>query len=129
VSKKITHDEFAKLEKYWYDKLAENGFNDIENEKICYDPFKNLHPTQIEATREYYILVWQAVSNPNTKYRNIADKLIMLWYADGVRIKTMTEKLVSMGMPKDRKTIRIIIRRYLLAWGIRSFTRAELNLK
>jgi len=135
VSKKITPSEYEILKREWDRRLKEDGLGYIEDiENTNEDPYiiqvyKKLAPLQRVAQEEYFILVNMKVMNPNTEYKRPIDKLIMQWYADGVKIKTMVEKLAELGMPRERKTIRYIIRRYIMAWRIRYFTRAQLNLK
>lgn len=123
-------DEFEKLKAYWYDKLKESGFHDIELDP--YGPpssFIHMAPHIKWANQDYFQVIKSYVKDHNTKFRNETDRYVMMRHSQGAKIKEITDELNLLSEERDRKTIRTMIRRYEMAWGIRTYTRKELNLK
>ncbi len=120
---KPTKEEFKKLQKLWYKRLEESGFKDIEKleDKPVYDP--------PYLTKEYYELIYQAVQDEKTVFRNNIHKYILTRHSEGAQIKAIVRELLGQGTPRDRKSIRIIIRKYEMAWNIRHYTLKQLNVK
>jgi hypothetical protein len=134
---KLPKHEFKKLQKQWYKILKDSGFNDIEREKdeqlvltqTAAYPFRNTDEFLRIIKEEYFRCMSQKALDENTVFRNEIDKYILLRHSEGAKIKIIGEELVSRGTSRDRKSIRIIIRRYEMAWGIRFYGPRELNLK
>jgi len=134
---KLPKHEFKRLQSHWYKKLADDGFIDIEKEKNgshiliqgAIYPFRNNDSFVRLIKEEYFRTIGQITHDEKTEFRNEIDQYILIRYSDGARIKTIVEELILRGTPKERKTIRIIIRRYEMAWGIRYYNQQQLNVK
>lgn len=136
---KLTKAEFNKLKREWYGKLKESGFEDIE-EKVpnpiwlrdcdtASYPFRCMAPHKRKDRAEYFNVLTAIVNNPATEFRNATDKYILNCYIDGYEIAAIIRSLAHIGIFRDRKTIRILIRRYEMKWHLRKYTRKQLNLK
>lgn len=134
---KLTRDEFKRLQQYWYNKLAETGFKDIErmtgDELILIKSSSQCYGCVDEHTRmakeEYYVAMAKIALDDHTVYRNHIDRYILQRHVEGARIKVIVEELEAMGSPRHRHSIRFIIRRYEMAWGFRHYTNPQLNIK
>ena len=131
-------DEFEKLRAQWYEKLAQSGFKDREDlidgelklqEEAPFIRYKCMPPHIKAAKGEYYQVINNRVNDDETKFRNETDRYVMMRHSEGAQIKQITDELNILSAERDRKTIRIMIRRYEMAWGLKSYTRKELNLK
>jgi hypothetical protein len=147
---KLTKDEFRKLQREWYKKLEESGFKDIERFKDDELVFKRSGIDNsrciewyIEATdlgtieelsegaikAEYFRIIAQTAKDEETTYRNEVDRHILIRHSEGAKIKTIVTELQELGMPRHRLSVRFIIRRYEMLWGLRRWTRRQLNKK
>jgi hypothetical protein len=134
---KIRRDEFRALQKLWYGKLAEHGFKDIEKQKgddftliqsasHCYKG-TDLHSRQ--AKEEYYATMAKTVHDDATFFRNEIDRYILTRHVEGAKIKVIVKELMMMNISRHRHSIRFIIRRYEMAWGLRHYNYQQLNIK
>lgn len=87
--------EFKKLEKVWYSKLKETGFDDIEDTQnargVTYDVInKPLAVTQ-ESVFEYYRMV--GIYAHNAAFETETAASIMLAHSDGMPIRDIAAKL------------------------------------
>lgn len=128
---------FKELQKAWYVRLEEEGFQDVElhsgNElflkrysfsivdKRCKD-----WPLRCRQLREVYYALLSAKVH-DAVFRNEVDELILVLYANGTKIKIIAEELEKLGKRRCRNAIRFIIRRYEVAWGIREYTPQQMN--
>jgi hypothetical protein len=134
---KLTEKEFKKLQRKWYRCLILEGFRDTEaNEKdtevtkpSLIRLYRDMEPVERIAKEDYFLLLSHAVNNEDTLFKNDADRYIMTRYSEGARIIEISEELTNLGMRRERKTIRFIIRRYEMAWHIRSYNHKQLNRK
>lgn len=134
--KSYKDQDLKKLRDEWYKKLRDSGFNDIEdasedlraNRKIK-SSFHGRTPSQRRCKEEYFLRMSQTFANPETKFRNEIDRLILKRYLEGALIRQIVDELEGLGTPKERKTIRILIRRYEMAWNVRYYTDRQLNRK
>lgn len=136
-NQKLSKDEFRSLQKHWYEKLSKLGFKDIETFKggdfvliqtaaHCYggaDEFVR------ESKADYFAAIARAAMDDGTFYRNEIDKHIIIRYSEGAKIKEIVEELLAKGTPRHRHSIRFIIRRYVMAWGLKHFNFTQLNIK
>ncbi len=130
-------EEFRKLRAYWYEKLAEIGFEDIEELKgddlvlkePCRARFRNNTPFSALMKQEYFNCMAQRAFDPETIYKSETDKIVLTRHCEGAKIKTILEELMSLGITKHRHSVRCIIRRYEMAWDIRHYERKQLLLK
>jgi hypothetical protein len=126
-------DDFKAQQKAWYRRLKDEGFNDAEeligSELMLKQQAKWRMNEGNYITRckklEYFLVLGQHLLH--AVYRNEIDKLIMTWHADGKTIKFMCEELKLRGSPRCRHSIRFIIRKYEMIWGMRVYTPKQLN--
>lgn len=131
----MSKNDFRSLQKEWYGKLKSSGFIDIEKfkgeELILSQPANYCIKTLDALTRymrqEYFSSVSQAVENGETPWRNATDKYILTRYSEGARIKTIVLELQEMREPRHRHTVRYIIRRYEILWGLKTYPPNLLN--
>ncbi len=134
---KLKKDEFKKLQKHWYEKLAQHGFKDIEKFKgddlvllqSAYHCYQGTDVHSRVAKEEYYRAMAKAAMDESTIYRNAVDRLILLRHVEGIKIKVIVAELTQMGMPRHRHSVRFIIRKYEMAWGFRYYNKTQLNIK
>lgn len=133
---KLPRDDFKKLQQKWYKTLANLGFKDIEEIKgeelvlketasFCY----RHSPDQFdrEMKEEYYRCIAQLVYDEDTEFRNATDRHILMMHAEGMNAKKIIEDLSSLGISKNRNSIRYIIRRYEMLWGMKQYNSKQLN--
>lgn len=136
--------DLKKLQAEWEERLRAEGFGcEIEGaglKAVEFGPNIGANKSHVEGKfirvpmqrkhyRDYYLEMSHRVEDPTTSYRNEIDKHILRRHVDGARMHTIVEELKVRGTPKERKTVRIIIRRYEQAWNVRHYTRAQLNRK
>lgn len=118
---------FKELQKAWYERLAGEGFRDAEKiigdelelQQSAAHPCRHYSQLRKQIKEAYYNLLSQYVEM--AEFKTETDKLILTWYAEGMRIKCIREELHKIGRSKDRGTIRFTIRKYEVAWGMRSY--------
>lgn len=123
---KLTKEEFKDLQEFWYRKAKESGFKDIESLKdkdtflkeSCIHVFRNACEIIISTKQEYFTLITHFVEDPKTDFKHPSHRHIMRRYADGTKIKHIVEELQGLGLDRDRKNVRLIIRRYVQLWKI-----------
>lgn len=86
---------------------------------------RKLDNLEIETKTIYYSLLTERIASAN--FANDIDRLILTWYAEGERIRDICEELEKLGMRRTRGSVRFIIRRYEMAWGMREYTLKQLN--
>ncbi len=134
---KLKRDEFIKLQKEWYRKLEESGFKDIEkiqgeelilvqSASYCY---KRTNPLSRSLKEEYFRWIAQEAHDKDTVYRNEVDRYILIRHAEGARVKAIVEELELNNMARDRQSVRFIIRRYEMEWGLRHYDHKQLHIK
>lgn len=134
---KMPGDKFRSLQKYWYKILEDSGFKDIEKlvngclvlKEIAPHSFWYMDSFECQMREEYYRTLVGKTQDENTVYRNDIDKKIMHMFADGIRIGAIVNTLKRDGTPRDRYSVRIIIRRYEMAWNIKTYTKKQLHKK
>jgi hypothetical protein len=78
---------------------------------------------------EYFRCMSQKALDENTFFRNETDKHILIRYSEGAKIKVIMEELSKLGMNKARDSIRYIVRRYEMAWGLKHYSPKQLHKK
>lgn len=134
---KISDEEFKALQRHWYKLLEDSGFQDIEHFKNGHlvlketirDRLKHISFLKMKVQEEYYHLMTYKVLDESTKFKSETDKYILTRYIDGVHINQIIEELMAKGLSKNRDTIRFMIRRYELEWGINHYDNKELHRK
>ncbi len=133
---KLSKDEFRALQKEWYKKIKDQGFEDIEKLdgeelvliKSCRHVFKHTDQLTRNIKTEYFRAMAMAAQDEATVYRNETDRHILIRYVEGAKIKTICAELKEMGSPRHRHSVRFIIRRYEMEWGFRHYNNRQLNI-
>lgn len=133
---KKTQEEFLRLQRHWYDVLEFLGFQDIEefkrNELVLKQtaayPFRNTDAFSNNIKEEYFRILAQKIYDEGTVFVNEIDKYILCRHAEGARIKAIVDELTTRGTPRNRHSVRFIIRRYEVRWAIRTYTPSQLNI-
>jgi hypothetical protein len=119
-------EEYKELERKWYARLARNGFKDVEkqvgNKRVLKNPGTNLGPYS-RLKREYYSQVSSRIDQ--AQYDHKADKFIMACVAEGWTIVDICKELEKKRWKCNRKTVRLVIRKYEALWGIRKWTNTK----
>jgi hypothetical protein len=97
--------EFMKLQREWYDKLAKEGFRDIElNDKSMHTD--TAHFADMEAVRNYYMKVSEFLYTGD--FNNPSDKAVWFVYSEGYSIRNIAKSLRL-----SRKLVTKIIEHYI----------------
>lgn len=130
-----TTQHFKALQKAWYERLQEGGFQDAEvmvggeldlRQNACH-PYRDNSEITRSCKEAYYQFVAQKVQE--TVFTSDVDHLILARHADGKRIKHICEELEGIGKSRTRGTIRFRIRVYEMKWGLKQYTPKQLNRK
>lgn len=127
--------EFKALQRSWYERLIKEGFRDAE-ESIG-DDMRLKHSADhalvdvcsvvYESRQDYFKLLAQYAADED--FRSEVDEYIMVCYAGGTKIKDILQGLANSGEIRCRETIRFTVRRYEAKWGLKVWSRKELNIK
>lgn len=126
---------FRQLAKTWNQKLEEVGFIDSEidlkGDRSLRQRATNAYRQASELEREsrlgYYRLLGYLANNE--QFQNALEELVMQRHADGASIKEIVNEVKQSGLSRDRKTIRHIIRRWQMKWGVKTWSLRQMNLK
>lgn len=118
---------FKELQQSWYDKLRAEGFVDAEeligNEMVLRqsdDRYTSPDELSRFSKRQYFSFLSEMVGI--SAFDNEIDAVIMAMRADGTPIK-----LISETTGRHRFTVRTRIRTYEMRWGLRYYTKKQLN--
>ncbi len=131
---------FRALQRHWYQRLAESGFEDAEeliaDEMELRRMRRNRPPEDHQdrcAAREEYYRMLQCFAAVE-EFDSPRDRLIMSMAAEGARQKEIEARLNTLGIRRPprflskerrcRESIRLTIRRYERRWGLRQDERA-----
>lgn len=128
--------DLKKLQDEWYEKLSESGFKDIEAvvgghsllKKRAYRCYGTQDLLFIELKIQYYRQIGLIANDQFTIFRDEIDRFILIRHSEGARAKDIVEDLKIIGKTKARNTIRFIIRRYEMAWGLKFYNKNLLNV-
>lgn len=120
--------KFKALQNKWEKKLLESGF--VDAEKMFYGSLHLKQPVCnyvyrynmfVEAVRENRQLYFELLGEffHKEQFNDEVERLIMERRAEGVKIKHICEELKSLKERCHRQTVRLIIRKYEIKWGIR----------
>lgn len=132
--RKIKND-IKRLEDKWNKILDDSGFVDIEETKgkdrvlkqIANHAYWRSGKLAVKSKFEYYNSISQKVQIE--KFDCGIDKLILVMASQGMSHASIVRILSSIGKRRYRATIRFIIRRYEMKWGLKSWTLKQMNLK
>lgn len=132
---KLTQEEFRNLRAHWYRILAESGFKDIErfdgSDMVLIDSKHHYRrTTEFERSmiEEYYDLITCKANSDDTLWKNPVHKHILQRHAEGAKIVTIAHELNKKGTPRSRNSIKVIIRKYEMKWGIKEYEPKELYI-
>lgn len=124
---------FKEMQKEWYAKLKESGFEDAE--KYCGEhevikqraanAYANQHDVRVSAKQEYFSILRRNVEEHD--FERAIDKVIMCMIADGKKIPEIQTALQIMGEYRCRNAITLIIRRHEIRWGMKTYTDKQMN--
>lgn len=125
-------EHFKALQKEWYRRAADSGFDDhesvIEGEYELKDlrPYRS-HEGELRKIRDipYYDKLTDLVNAHN--FSDEVHKIVLTLCSQGKRIKFICLELKKMGTPRTREAIRFIIRKYEMLWGIKQYSKKQLN--
>lgn len=134
---KLNKDEFRNLQNEWYQKLSKEGFRDIEKLKgdelvlsqFASHCFCGMDVLSRFLKEQYFRYISQIALDEDTFFRNDIDRHILIRHSEGAMIKVIVEELEDMGSPRHRHSVRFIIRRYQIKWGLRKYSDKQLNKK
>jgi hypothetical protein len=122
-------DDFKRQQQEWYGKLAEAGFNDAET-VIANDHKLKQYSCRREPLNNNKLHYYQAI----TEYVNTQsfdceiDEIVMFMRADGIKIKDISTELKKRGLERShRETIRYIIRKYEVRWGVKKYKPSQMS--
>lgn len=116
--------------KVWNEKLKQSGFEDAEVElkndralkQRATNAYRQASPLEREARLDYYRILGHL--SQNTEFTTELERNVMTLYANG---STICE--IAGQINRHRQTIRHIIRRWQMRWGIRHWSPKQMNLK
>lgn len=116
---------FLTLQREWDQKLKASGFEDAEKsiggtarlKQRASNSYRGAIQVLREAKLEYYRSLTYHFHE--TEFSDEVERLIMERRAEGVLIKSICEQLRSMGERCHRETVRHIIRKYEIKWGMK----------
>lgn len=106
---------FLSLQKIWYKKLKESGFDDIEQSeqrlKAWHSSFFKVHYNKVlyEAKEEYYNRACQFLYEYS--FKNDKEKLIWEMHANGTSIEEITKVLLKKGFKTYKNFVHLTIQR------------------
>jgi len=126
---------FKNLARSWNKILAESGFDDAEVElkddralkQRASNSYRQASQLERESKFEYYTFLGHLAFN--TVFPTELERLVMTRHSEGATIKEIVEEINLRGISRDRKTIRYIIRRWQMKWGVKTWTLRQMNLK
>jgi hypothetical protein len=120
---------FKELEREWHDRLREAQFKDAEklvNGRLVLrrsanglsDAYRDA-PSSIERANKlrYYEIL--GIGFNSTEFDDEVESLVLERRSEGTKIKHICEELRQLGERCHRQTVRHIIRKYELKWGIK----------
>lgn len=134
---KIAKDAFKNLRIEWYQKLAATGFSDAEllignqmvlKQKADY-PYRKDDEFSRQMKEEYYRIIGQNSQDPDIPFKNETERFILIRHGEGTEINTICRELGRRSITFTKETVRVIIRRYEMAWQLRAYSRKQLRMK
>lgn len=121
-------EDFKQLQKEWYDKLKQIGFRDIEvtvgTEQKLMQYSTGLRLVDNDKLAYYQALTYFVFTE---QFDNDTDRLVLTRRADGVKIKDISAEMRHMGLKHfHRESIRYIIRRYEVRWGLKTYKPSQM---
>ena len=120
----------------WNKKLEDTGFEDceveLEKDRVLKQGsatrhYKDLTQFERDSNLEYFYFLGHLANN--TVFPNELEKIIMLKHSEGATVNEIIESAKLKKLSVCKKTVRYIIRRWQMKWGIRSWSLRQMNLK
>lgn len=123
---------FKALQAAWYKRLEEEGFDDAEEMVggkmvLKQTALRGAAEVVMISNEAYYNFVSRKVKE--TVFSREIDRLILERHAEGARPFEIMNDLIELGYNPCRTTVRVRIRVFETKWGIRQYTRKQLNLR
>lgn len=117
--------KFKELERLWYERLESIGFKDAEKtingnsvlKQRASNSYRAAHQIEREAKLAYYNLL--AGYYQQATIQDPVERLVIERRSEGFKIKQISEELRRLEERCHRETIRNIIRKYEIKWGIK----------
>jgi hypothetical protein len=127
--------KFKELNEHWNGILKNSGFVDSEVEtkggmslkQRSTNAYRQASSLERDSRLEYYLYVGHKAQN--THFDNALEELILKMHAGGSLIKEIADEIKNRNDSLDRRTIRFIIRRWQMRWGIRRWNHRQVGLK
>lgn len=113
--------EFKDLEKEWYDKLAKDGFKDLERQDRVGKKEERLKNGSVEIIQDRYTLEQFKIKEEyyrvagqflhNNKFKCSLDRLVWSLHSEGMSIRNIIKKLKKKGRTAYKDLIHGIIKR------------------
>ncbi len=124
---------FKALQRAWYAELVKDGFEDAEElvademklRQIAAHPYRNAESIGMETKESYYRILFQKVQG--SAFDNDIDRIVLTMFAEGAKVARIVESLGAHGKARCRETVRYIIRRYEMQWGLKSYSPQKLQ--
>lgn len=128
--------QFRELQLAWYAKLESEGFDDAEEliggelrlKQSATHPIRHVRSLFDFSTKEAYFSELGSLVQGHIFHNNV-DRIILTMFADGEKISRIVQALEELGSRRCRMTVRMTIRKYEMAWGMRQYTPKQLNKK
>jgi hypothetical protein len=106
-----TTNKYKRLAATWDKRLAREGLGLVDRDHAkAYEPSDE---------REVYYRMMGSHVAANCEFDTPIDKYVLTQYVSGVMLKDIVKGLKLKGFPRDRSTLRWIIRKYENRWGVR----------
>lgn len=125
--------EFKELSKEWEKRLESEGLADIEKDlgasltlkQNSGNVYRQMDPDRREAKELYFQQLSSCLHFAS--FDNEVDRIVMSLKAEGARITDICRFLWIAGRSRYRRTVRLIIRKYEVVWGVRNWTPNQLK--
>lgn len=128
-----TTQHFKAMQKAWYQRLKDSGFEDVERlvghemelRQCAEHVFGDNSATDVEEKIDYQSFLTDMIRQ--TKFKREVDRLILVFHARGMAASQISRELERLGQRRNRDTVRYRIRIFEMKWGIRKYTPKQLN--
>ena len=129
---------FLALQKAWYKRLKDTGFQDIEelnfgeptlkqSSENKYRGLRGKDPILKAAIEDYFRLLSEHVAEG--EFDNDIERIIMQMFASGMKTCVIVRHLAQIKQPRCRTTVFYVVRKYEHRWGMKFYSPAQLNKK
>lgn len=99
--------EFQRVQDYWYAKLKDEGFDDIEYQggsikSAAPRSIGSMDPILREATQEYYYMAHHFLNS--YKFESEMERVLWDYHTNGISVRNIARLLKEAGQPKMKKS-------------------------